>query len=42
MTKIYRARNNEIHGDGQANTSLRRLSGAPTQSLAQAAHTRNS
>jgi hypothetical protein len=34
MAEIYRARNAEIHGDGQRHSRLRRLSGAPTDSLA--------
>ncbi|MET7820515.1 hypothetical protein [Micromonospora zamorensis] len=34
MAEIYRARNAEIHGDGQPYGRLRRLSGTPTESLA--------
>ncbi|MBT8226419.1 MAG: hypothetical protein HKP61_07520 [Dactylosporangium sp.] len=34
MAEIYRARNAEIHGDGQPYRGLRRLSGAPIESLA--------
>jgi hypothetical protein len=34
MAEIYRARNAEIHGDGQPYNRLRRLTGEPTESLA--------